>query len=93
MTTYEALRHVETERQFQNTKWGGIEGAWPIPDGVKLAVLLEEVGEVANALLEGKREIDLRHELIQVAAVATRWAETLGASEKPIGFAEGDKLA
>lgn len=51
------------------------------PDAYKLAVLVEEVGEVAKAMLvdhgdEGADGI-LRDELIEVAAVATAWAEAL----------------
>lgn len=45
-----------------------------IDEDRKLAVLGEEFGEVARALIEGK---GLRAELIQVAAVATAWAESL----------------
>jgi NTP pyrophosphatase (non-canonical NTP hydrolase) len=44
---------------------------------VKLAVLMEEVGEVARALIEKEPVDDLRAELIQVAAVAHAWAESL----------------
>ena len=49
----------------------------------KLAVLSEEVGEVARALLELMRlandthGMDLRAELIQVAAVAVAWVESI----------------
>ena len=44
-----------------------------VDDDRKLAVLAEEVGEVARALIEGD---GLRAELIQVAAVALAWAES-----------------
>jgi hypothetical protein len=40
-----------------------------------LAVLVEEVGEVGSAL---QGDGDLKSELIQVAATATRWLENLG---------------
>lgn len=49
----------------------------------KLAILGEEFGEVSRALLEKHGESndrwnkDLRKELIQVAAVAVAWAESL----------------
>ena len=49
-----------------------------VSDDAKLAVLGEEFGEVARALLEDRGT--LRGELIQVAAVAVAWAEALGAS-------------
>jgi NTP pyrophosphatase (non-canonical NTP hydrolase) len=43
-----------------------------------LAVLTEEVGEVAKELLESDgNKVNLRMELIQVAAVAVRWIEYL----------------
>lgn len=50
-------------------------------DTERLAVLVEEVGECARAVLESsklandKHGADLRKELIQVAAVATSWVE------------------
>lgn len=43
-------------------------------DGQALAILVEEVGEVARAMCEGK---GLRDELIQVAAVAVAWVARL----------------
>lgn len=49
-------------------------------DGYRLAVLMEEVGEVANALqmAEGECKAAAMHnELIQVAAVAVAWCEYL----------------
>ena len=51
------------------------------PEEYKLAVLGEEVGEVSRAILAAKYgqpdEVNLREELIQVAAVACAWAEAL----------------
>jgi len=52
-------------------------------DGERLAVLVEEVGETARAILEkedlshDKHHSHLREELIQVAAVALSWVEGL----------------
>ena len=57
-----------------------------MPDHEALAVLIEEVGEAARAMLESGRGISrandahgasLRQELIQVAAVALAWLEKL----------------
>lgn len=54
-----------------------------MPDQECLTVLVEEVGEVARAVLEKARLAndahgkDLRKELIQVAAVAVAWIERL----------------
>ena len=42
------------------------------------AILIEEVGEVSKALLTGG---DLEAELVQVAAVAVAWLESLHLSE------------
>ena len=49
-----------------------------MPDGQRLAVLVEEVGEVARAMNDGK---GLREELIQVAAVAVAWVEAIDTPE------------
>jgi NTP pyrophosphatase (non-canonical NTP hydrolase) len=49
-----------------------------ITDTTKLAVLVEEVGEVGKALCDGASQRELRDELIQVAAVAVAWAEAIG---------------
>lgn len=47
-----------------------------IPQPAKLAVLAEEFGEVARAVCECDMK-NLREELIQVAAVAVAWAESM----------------
>lgn len=75
--TLSVLEDVARERERQNEKWKRIPGHWPSHNGVKLAVLVEEVGEVASALYAGHGPDRLREELIQVAAVAVAWAETL----------------
>lgn len=46
-------------------------------EGVKLAVLTEEVGEVARGLLDRAALLDLKAELVQVAAVAVAWVEAI----------------
>lgn len=51
-----------------------------VPNTDTLAVLVEEVGEVARALnddAEGTNFSHLREELVQVAAVAVAWIEKL----------------
>ena len=52
-----------------------------MPDAVRLPVLVEEVGEVAKAMLENADPADPRAELIQVAAIALTWLEALRASD------------
>jgi NTP pyrophosphatase (non-canonical NTP hydrolase) len=51
------------------------------PQSIRLAVLMEEVGEIAKELQEKdeyKNVINLYVELIQTAAVCVRWIEELG---------------
>lgn len=77
LLTAAVLFDVSAERERQDATWNRSPGNWPGSDGEKLAVLVEEVGEVARALLEREGPERLRAELIQVAAVAVAWAETL----------------
>ena len=82
MTHDEIFAAIITERGRQAAKWHG-EHDWGIGDcssdlvsaAVKSAVLAEECGEVARAALDGT--VDLKDELIQVAAVAVAWLEGL----------------
>jgi len=77
------LNQVGSERIAQNLKWGKQNH----PYTVWLAILMEEVGEVAQAMQEGlihHKESDagnLYNELIQVAAVATAIAEQVAEDE------------
>ncbi len=45
--------------------------------GLKLTILVEEVGEVAKSINDGDDLASRQAELIQVAAVAVAWAESL----------------
>lgn len=67
---------IEDERTRQDGLWGwpnaGLGGADPLK---KLAILAEEFGEVANAILE-QDKANLREELVQVAAVCVAWLES-----------------
>jgi NTP pyrophosphatase (non-canonical NTP hydrolase) len=75
---------IHQEREAQNTQFPQSNiPHWSDPDGTKLSVLVEEVGEVARALLESDAP-KLRAELIQVAAVAVAWAEAINAKESAI---------
>ena len=84
---------IGDERDRQRAKWSGMHewgigdcssrevGAlveYPHDTGalVRLAVLAEECGEVARSVLE-RDEVNLRTELVQVAAVAVAWLESL----------------
>jgi len=62
------LAEIDDEMRRQFAKWGPQAhdpGRWMI-------ILIEEVGEVAEAAYEGF-EVDMRKELVQVAAVAASW--------------------
>lgn len=82
MTRAEAIVLIEEERERQAVLWSG-PGYWgtgdcsslDVPPIVKVAVLSEEIGEVARAVLDGSPA--LREELVQVAAVAMAWLEAL----------------
>lgn len=74
---------IDAERERQAAKWGGRHpwgvgdcSSLGVADTVKAAVLAEECGEVARAVLDSDPE-SLRTELIQVAAVAVAWLEAL----------------
>lgn len=75
--TENVLNDVFTERERQVRLHGDHTPADPGMDPcMKLAILMEEVGEVARELCDGPTR-NLRVELIQVAAVAVAWAESL----------------
>ena len=74
---------ITAERERQAAKWNH-EHAWgfgdcsspAVSDTVKAAVLAEECGEVARAVLDGTTDA-LKAELVQVAAVCVAWLEAL----------------
>lgn len=76
-TQDEFLKAVKVERQRQIQKWG-LE--WRSPE-LLIAVLMEEVGEVARAAMENDSEQYLI-ELVQVAAVACQMYEAYHEREK-----------
>ena len=75
---------IDAERARQAEKWAAPH-SWGQGDGsspgvapiVKVAVLSEECGEVARAVLDNAYIMDLRAELVQVAAVAVAWLESM----------------
>lgn len=80
MTRAQVIKLVREERNKQDKKWGAGRNLEPL---LWNAILTEEVGEVSNAILEGKvynageMSIDLQKELIQVASVVFAWLEGL----------------
>lgn len=75
---------VQAERERAHAKHGDTSmESLSAFDLTRLSVLMEEVGEVAREFNEFRhtgeiRAADLRKELIQVAAMAGSWADTLG---------------
>ena len=73
------LGDVLNERMSQHDTWGEQNH----DDSLWLAVLMEEVGEAATAVVSAAahgehREVGrLRDELVQVAAVAVQWVEAI----------------
>ena len=74
----DAERHRQFERWNLHHDWGrGDCSSDEVAAIVKAAVLAEECGEVARAVLDLSDEDVLRTELIQTAAVAVAWLESL----------------
>lgn len=73
MSIYEEIR---AERARQDAKFGANR---VMPASSWLPVLVEEVGEVGSACLDDGQDAhgDLRAELVQVAAVAVAWLESI----------------
>lgn len=63
---------IDTEMQRQVGEWGEHNH----PDTTWLAILAEEVGEVAQAILH-ENSTDLFAEIVQVAAVAASWLDAI----------------
>ena len=83
MTRAEVMALVEAERDRQEVKWGrphswgfGSCDSLRVEPPVKVMVLTEECGEVARAVLD-RDDDNLREELVQVAAVAVAWLESM----------------
>jgi NTP pyrophosphatase (non-canonical NTP hydrolase) len=63
---------IAEERKRQDIKWGANRDQH---DMIWLTILIEEVGETAEAIL--KHLPTVKDELIQVAAVAVAWLENI----------------
>jgi NTP pyrophosphatase (non-canonical NTP hydrolase) len=82
VTTARIWADIEGERRRQYAKWHrahywghGDCSSDDVAIEVKVAVLMEECGEVARAVLDVAPLDDLRAELVQVAAVAVAMIE------------------
>lgn len=80
MRQKEALGAIVFERMSQEKKHGDESCASPSnTDAKRLAILVEEVGEVAKAMTyDNGNEDELQKELVQVAAVCVAWLESRG---------------
>jgi NTP pyrophosphatase (non-canonical NTP hydrolase) len=74
--------HLIQERKEQDSKWGTQDH----DDLYWLAILMEEVGELAREVIEGHK-LSMSHELIQSGAVCLAWLECKYRREQ----AENDK--
>lgn len=68
------LFDIIDERKRQDEKWGdqSVKNNY-----IWLAILMEEIGEISEAILKEVNWLDGRKELIQIAAVAVAWIEKL----------------
>lgn len=77
MISNKIINLIQIERERQDNRWGTPQER-RLPIGYWLAILIEEVGEVAKEIVEaGPREL-LKRELVQVAAVAIAILEAMG---------------
>lgn len=75
MTTIQVFAAISEERDRQDAKWGVQDHS----DLRWLAILVEELGEAAAEVITkpGYSERRLKWELVQVAAVAIAWVESI----------------
>lgn len=84
MQTDHIYEAIQSERKRQNEKFRelhqggyGVHVPGSMLDSERLAILTEEVGEVARAINDEEGDRGIKRELIQVAAVAVAWLEAL----------------
>lgn len=66
---------INNERHDQDRQWGTIPRGLSLPKWT--AILTEEVGEVARAVIDDQPLKELRQELVEVAAVAVAIIEEI----------------
>ena len=69
----DAIEEIRQERTRQILKWGDRR---MLSNWTWIAVISEEVGEIAEAMLKGKLP-DIHYEIVHVAAVAVAWLEDI----------------
>lgn len=82
-----AWRHAQEKHGIASTP-KGLEQS----NGTRLAVLVEEVGEVARAMCDRSSTEKLTEELYQVAAMALAWAEYLDEAVTVVALTEKNAL-
>lgn len=85
MERIEVYKLLDAERGWQEERWPLDDGHFDASDE-RLAILGEEVGELAEALKTGSPS-RVREELVDVAAVAVRWLEQ---GVLPVGEVRGE---
>ena len=81
------LEKILTERKRQDEKQKEFES--PIRNAYEyLSILMEEVGEVAEAMNKNRPFLEIEKELVQVAAVSMAFAEN--AEERNYFFEDGN---
>ena len=83
-----ALRCVANERDRQDRKWGPLLTR-DFSAKSALAVIVEEIGEVARAICDRERA-DYRDELVQVAACAVAAIQSLDATPPDADWRNGE---
>lgn len=66
-----AIYAIRQERKKQRTKWGEQNHG----DLYWLAILMEEVGEAAQAIIQEKAYDEVEKEMVQIGAVVVAWLE------------------
>jgi len=69
----DVMDEVRIERDRQDKKWGEQNH----DDLYWLGILMEEVGEVAKAIIQHDHKEHIREEIIQTTAVAIAWLECM----------------
>jgi len=79
---------IVAECARQDEKWGSQRYLSSLK---WLAILIEEVGEVAEETLDNESRARLRAEVVQVAAVCVAWLEALDGTYQPEPYYHRDK--
>ena len=79
------VNDIARERHHQREKWGHDQHDSQHSNFGWLAILTVRMGKLAQAILNVETAGHVRHRLVQVAAVASAWAEQIGRPANPDG--------